>query len=92
MPNNLKKCSFHDCSSTSENPNILFHHFRKADTDKWIEACKNESLRKLTPAAIRGHKFVCEKHFSFNDYVMILSGFRSKLKPSAVPKELSEGE
>ena len=88
----VKKCSFNNCTSTSLDPTIQFKHFRKKDVDIWIKACKNESLKDIPVGIVLKHRFVCDKHFSFNDFNMILSGFQGRLNSTAIPKDPYDGK
>ena len=81
-----KTCRFVNCKNNStENPNLKFFHFPLNNVENWRRACQNDSIKNLTKNTLNRFHYVCEKHFEKFDYVNILSPYKNKLKPGAVP-------
>lgn len=81
----VKKCSFSNCKSNSkENRNLKFFNFRQHDYKSWVAVC-DENLKKISDKTILKHYFVCENHFSKNDFTKILSPHRNFLNKEAFP-------
>ena len=81
----LKKCQFRTCEEDSNNKCLLFHHFRKHDHLKWIEACQKDSLKTVSVFNLTHNFYVCNKHFLTKDYTRKLSPYKRFLNSMAVP-------
>lgn len=88
--NKNKKCQFRGCESSSkEDPTLQFYLFSKPNLGKWLEVCDNQSLNSLPSKLITSNRFICQNHFTNEDFAYILSPFKKRLKLTAIPRKSS---
>ena len=88
-----KKCYFGNCLSDGDSIGVRFFRFPKRNITAWIDACQNHDLRKLKMSTILSKAYVCSKHFTRNQFTMMFSPFKTKLKYDAIPgQSLLQGQ
>ena len=91
-----KNCRFSNCNNNSvDNPTLKFFKFNLSNVFEWRKACNNDKLANLSVHTLcRLNYYVCSSHFKNEDYRMVLSPYKSKLKIGAIPRNIvpeSEG-
>jgi hypothetical protein len=84
-PVKYKVCRYRDCKNTSKLLNLRFFAFPESNALKWRDICNNDKIAHLCAKTLSRHHYVCADHFHRLDYTKIVSPYKTKLKPSAVP-------
>ena len=82
----IKKCYFGGCNhNAKDNKQLAFFHFPPKRCEEWRVACKNGLLNQVPKQSLIKNYFVCENHFSLDQFLYVTGPFNKKLKPGAVP-------